>query len=78
MACQKVCKQGRDVVSQANPSADRFQYHALCVILKAIRAAGVGWVWLARPVGMMYESKGQRIGKAPFLHLFHTTVRYGA
>jgi len=24
---------------------------------------------------MMHESKGQHIGKAPFLHLFHTTVR---
>jgi len=24
---------------------------------------------------MMHESKGQRIGKAPSLHLFHTTVR---
>jgi len=23
---------------------------------------------------MMHESKGQHIGKAPFLHLFHTTV----
>ena len=26
-------------------------------------------------VGMMHESKGQHIGKAPSLHLFHTTVR---
>ena len=25
-------------------------------------------------VGMMHESKGQHIGKAPSLHLFHTTV----
>ena len=25
-------------------------------------------------VGMMHQSKGQRIGKAPFLHLFQTTV----
>ena len=24
---------------------------------------------------MMHESKGQHIGKAPCLHLFHTTVR---
>ena len=24
---------------------------------------------------MMHESKGQHIGKAPSLHLFHTTVR---
>ena len=30
----------------------------------------------ANKVGMMHdESKGQRIGKAPSLHLFHTTVR---
>ena len=29
----------------------------------------------AHKVWMMNESKGQRIGKAPFLHLFHTTVR---
>ena len=35
MACQKVCKQGRE----------------------------------------MHESKGQHIGKAPSLHLFHTAVR---
>jgi len=28
----------------------------------------------ANKVGMMHESKGQRIGKAPSLHLFHTTV----
>ena len=34
MACQKLCKQGRDV----------------------------------------YESKGQHLGNAPSLHLFHTTV----
>ena len=27
-----------------------------------------------RYIGMMHESKGQRIGKAPSLHLFHTTV----
>ena len=27
-------------------------------------------------IGMMHESKGQRIGKAPSLHLFHTTVRH--
>ena len=26
-------------------------------------------------IGMMHERKGQRIGKAPSLHLFHTTVR---
>ena len=25
----------------------------------------------ANKVGMMHESKGQRIGKAPSLHLFH-------
>ena len=30
----------------------------------------------ANKVGMMHKSKSQRIiGKAPFLHLFHTTVR---
>ena len=29
----------------------------------------------ANKVGMMHESKGQHIGKAPSLHLFHTTVR---
>jgi len=29
----------------------------------------------ANKVRMMHESKGQRIGKAPSLHLFHTTVR---
>ena len=28
----------------------------------------------ANKVGMMHKNKGQRIGKAPFLHLFHTTV----
>ena len=28
----------------------------------------------ANKVGMVHESKGQRIGKAPSLHLFHTTV----
>ena len=28
----------------------------------------------ANKVGMMHESKGQRIGKAPSLHLFHTIV----
>ena len=33
----------------------------------------------ANKVGMMHdESKGQRIGKAPSLHLFHTTVRHAA
>ena len=26
-------------------------------------------------VGMMHESKGQRVGKAPSLHLCHTAVR---
>ena len=26
-------------------------------------------------LGMMHECKGQHIGKAPSLHLFHTTVR---
>ena len=26
----------------------------------------------AKKVRMMHESKGQHIGKAPFLHLFHT------
>jgi len=25
---------------------------------------------------MMHESKGEHIGKAPSLHLFHTTVRH--
>ena len=29
----------------------------------------------ANKVGVMHESKGQYIGKAPSLHLFHTTVR---
>ena len=29
----------------------------------------------ANKVGMMHESKGQHIGKAPSLHLFHTTAR---
>ena len=29
----------------------------------------------ANKVGMMHESKGQHIGKAPSLHLFHTTFR---
>ena len=29
----------------------------------------------ANKVGIMHESKGQCIGKAPSLHLFHTTVR---
>ena len=85
MACQKVCKQGRDVVlaSQTEPTPARIAFSIThCVklgslsvsrtvrdILKAIRA-GVGWVWLARLVGMMYESKGQCTGKAPSLHLF--------
>ena len=30
----------------------------------------------ANKVGMMYESKGQHIGKAPSLYLFHTAVRH--
>jgi len=29
----------------------------------------------ANKVGMVHESKGQYIDKAPSLHLFHTTVR---
>ena len=29
----------------------------------------------ANKVGMMHESKGQYIGKATSLHLFHTTFR---
>jgi len=29
----------------------------------------------AHKVGMTHESKGQHIGKAPSLHLYHTTVR---
>ena len=29
----------------------------------------------ANKVGIMHESKGQHIGKAPSLHLFHTAVR---
>ena len=29
-------------------------------------------------VGMMHESKGEHICKAPSLHLFHTTVRLHA
>ena len=29
----------------------------------------------ANKVGMMHESKGQHIGKAPSLHLFHTAFR---
>ena len=29
----------------------------------------------ANKAGIMHESKGQCIGKAPSLHLFHTTVR---
>ena len=29
----------------------------------------------ANKVGMVHESNGQRIGKAPSLHLFHTTGR---
>ena len=29
----------------------------------------------ANKAGMMHESKGQHIGKAPSLHLFHTTLR---
>jgi len=29
----------------------------------------------ANKVGMMHESEGHHIGKAPSLHLFHTTVR---
>ena len=28
----------------------------------------------ANKVGIMHESKGQHIGKAPSLHLFHTTA----
>ena len=35
------------------------------------------WGWYAKKyankVGMMNESEGQHIGKAPSLHLFHTT-----
>ena len=36
-----------------------------------------GWYakMYANKVGMMHESKGQHTGKAPSLHLFHTTVR---
>ena len=30
---------------------------------------------VCKKVGIMHESKGQHIGKAPSLHLFHTTVR---
>ena len=29
----------------------------------------------ANRVGMMHESNGQHIGKAHYLHLFHTTIR---
>ena len=29
----------------------------------------------ANKVGMMHKSKGQRVGKAPSLHLCHTAVR---
>ena len=40
------------------------------------------WRWhaqkFANKMGMMHESKGQCIGKAPSLHLFHTTVRHAA
>ena len=39
----------------------------------------VQFIWHAKKyaskVGVMHESKGQHIGKAPSLHLFHTTVR---
>ena len=35
----------------------------------------MAWRKYANKVEMLHESKGQHIGKAPSLHLFHTTVR---
>ena len=44
--------------------------------IKNVKRCGDGAKKYANKVGMMHESmQRSRIGKAPSLHLFHTTVR---
>ena len=41
---------------------------------KRKKDVGMACQKVCKQVGMMHDNKGQRIGKAPFPHLFHTTV----
>ena len=45
-------------------------------IKNVLKNVGMACQKYANIVGIMHKSKGQRIGKALSLHLFHTTVRW--